>query len=226
MTRSANARIAGSTFLIYIVAGIGSMMLVHNPAGASTAQKLANMAQHAVLVRVNLLLGLVQAMCALVLGTTLYALTRDEDSDIALLGLVCRVGEGLMAAFAIRRTVDTLWLAQASGSKAPDSAAVQTLAVYLLNAPGANLGAIFFAFGSLLFSYLFLRARMVPIWLAWVGVIASVLLVLGLPLQLAGFLTGAIVNYMWIPMAAFEIPLGFWLIFKGVRADRPEPAVG
>jgi hypothetical protein len=42
--------------------------------------------------------------------------------------------------------------------------------------------------------------------------------VVGLPLQLAGFLTGAIVNYMWIPMAAFEIPLGFWLIVKGVRA--------
>lgn len=222
MTRSANARIAGSTFLLYIVAGISSMMLVHSPAGASTTEKLANMAQHAVLVRVDLLLGLVQAMCALLLGTTLYALTRDEDSDIALMGLVCRTGEGLMAGFGIHRTIESLWLAEANGSNTPDAATLQTLAVYLLNAPGANLGAILFACGSLLFSYLFLRGRMIPLWLAWLGVIASFLLVVGLPLQLAGFLTGAKVNFIWIPMAAFEIPLGFWLIFKGVRAERPQ----
>ena len=223
MTRTTNARIAGSTFLIYIVAGVGTMVLVHSPSAASITEKLANMAQHALLVRVNLLLGLLQAMCALVLATTLYSLTRDEDRDIALLGLVCRAGEGLMAAFGIRRTIETLWLAQATGSKAPDSAVVQTVGAYLLNAPGANLGAIFFAIGSVMFSYLFLRGRLIPTWMAWLGVIASVLLVVGLPLQLAGFLTGAIVNYMWIPMAAFEIPLGFWLIVKGVRNEPISP---
>ena len=218
MTRTTNARIAGSTFLVYIVAGVGTMVLIHTPGAASIQEKLAYMAQHAALIRINLLLGLVQALCAFVLGTTLYSITREEDSDIALLGLVCRVGEGLMAAFGIRRTIETLWLAQATGSKAPDASSLQTLGVYLLNSPGANLGAIFFALGSVLFSYLFLRGRMIPSWLAWLGVIASVLLVAGLPLQLAGFLTGAVTNYMWIPMAAFEIPLGFWLIAKGVRA--------
>ena len=100
---------------------------------------------------------------------------------------------------------------------------MQTLGVYLLNAPGANLGAIFFAVGSLMFSYLFLRGRMIPTWLAWVGVVASVVLVVGLPLQLAGFLAGAMVNYLWIPMAVFEIPLGLWLIVKGVRNEATSP---
>jgi len=217
MTRTTNARIAGSTFLVYIVAGVGTMVLIHTPGAASIQEKLAYMAQHAALIRINLLLGLVQALCAFVLGTTLYSITREEDSDIALLGLVCRVGEGVMAAFGIRRTIETLWLAQTTGSKAPDASSVQTLGVYLLNAPGANLGAIFFAIGSVMFSYLFLRGKMIPIWLAWLGLIASVLLVVGLPLQLVGSLKGPLTNYMWIPMAAFEIPLGFWLIVKGVR---------
>ena len=219
MTRTTNARIAGSTFLVYIVVGVTSMALVHSPGSASIAEKLANTAEHAVLVRVNLLLGLLQILCAFVLGTTLYSITRDEDSDIALLGLVFRVSEGLMAVFGIRRSVETLWLAQASGAKTPDAVTVQTLGEYFLNASGANLGAIFFAFGSLMFSYLFLRGRMIPIWLAWLGVLASILLAVVLPLQLGGFLTGSLVNYMWIPMAAFEIPLGFWLIFKGVRNE-------
>jgi hypothetical protein len=39
---------------------------------------------------------------------------------------------------------------------------------------------------------------------------------IGLPLQLAGFLAGPITSVMWLPMLAFEVPLGLWLIIKGV----------
>jgi hypothetical protein len=84
--------------------------------------------------------------------------------------------------------------------------------------PGNMLiGATFFAVGSTLFSSLLLRGRMIPLPLAWLGVVASVLLVVGLPLQLAGFLGGPITQLMWLPMAAFEIPLGLWLLIRGVR---------
>ena len=47
---------------------------------------------------------------------------------------------------------------------------------------------------------------------------ASVLLVVGLPMELAGFLAGPATQLMWIPMAAFEVPLGVWLLIKGARA--------
>ena len=75
------------------------------------------------------------------------------------------------------------------------------------------------ALGSTFFSWLLLRGRMIPTALAWLGVVASVLLVVALPLQLGGVLRGAVTQFMWLPMAAFEIPLGFWLIIKGVRED-------
>jgi hypothetical protein len=45
-------------------------------------------------------------------------------------------------------------------------------------------------------------------------------LVVGLPLRLADVLSGISTQLIWIPMAAFEIPLGFWLLIKGVR-NRP-----
>ena len=54
--------------------------------------------------------------------------------------------------------------------------------------------------------------------LAWLGVLASALLVVGLPLELAGVLSGSVVQFLWIPMAAFEIPLALWLIVRGVGA--------
>ena len=80
------------------------------------------------------------------------------------------------------------------------------------------LAATLFAVGSTLFSWLLLRGRMISAVLAWLGVVASVLLVALLPLQLVGALTGPVTQFMWLPMAAFEIPLGLWLLIKGVAA--------
>ena len=99
-----------------------------------------------------------------------------------------------------------------------DAAATYALGALLLKA-GARytlVGATCFALGSTLYSYLFLRARNIPVPLAWLGVLASVLLVVGLPLQLAGFLRGPMTNFMWIPMAVYEVALALWLLIKGV----------
>ena len=92
--------------------------------------------------------------------------------------------------------------------------------------PTTMIGATFFAVGSMIFSYLLLRGRIVPVSLAWLGVLASALLVVGLPLQLAGFLRGPMTGYIWLPMLAFEVPLGLRLLIKGVAtpATRREPA--
>ena len=59
---------------------------------------------------------------------------------------------------------------------------------------------------------------MIPLPLAWLGVVASLLLVAVLPLQLAGFLRGPVTAFVWLPMLAFEVPLALWLMFKGVAA--------
>jgi Domain of unknown function (DUF4386) len=163
MTRTTNARVAGVTFLVYIAAGISSLAL----SGRAHATDV---------------LSLITSFCALVLGVTLYAITREQDRDLALLGLTCRVVEAI---------------------------------------PG-NAGAVFFAVGSTLFSWLFLRGRLIPIALAWLGVLASVALVVILHLQRAG-LFGAGVDWfssvtwlIWLPMLVFEVTLAAWLIVKGV----------
>ncbi len=58
--------------------------------------------------------------------------------------------------------------------------------------------------GSALFCSVFLRARSIPVSLAWLGLLASALLVVVLPLQLAGFLQGPLTSYAWIPMLVQE----------------------
>ncbi|HSL20317.1 MAG TPA: DUF4386 domain-containing protein [Vicinamibacterales bacterium] len=228
MTRTANARVAGVTLLLYIGIGVSQMVLFGGAtAGESAGARLASMARNASDVRVNLMLGLVTCFVALTLGAALYAITREQDRDLAVLALSCRIGEGVLGAIFTPLTLGLLSIATAGGTDAPDAAAAQALGSFILTARSWNpiIAATFFAVGSTLFSWLLLRGRMIPVALAWLGVLASVLLVVGLPLQLAGVLRSPVTELMWIPMAAFEIPLGLWLIVKGVAAPaRSQPA--
>jgi len=225
MTRTTNARIAGFTFLFYIAAGVAIMVLSGQATGAGgTTAKLAGIAQHAPQVRLTIVLGLLSMMSALVLGATLYGLTRDQDPELALLALTCRVGEGVLGAIPTLATVALLFLSTAgAGAPVTEPAAATSLGEFLFKVQGWNtiIGATFFAVGSALFSYLFLRGRIIPVQLAWLGVVASVLLVVGLPLQLAGFLSGPITSLMWVPMGLFEVPLALWLLIRGVATPAP-----
>jgi hypothetical protein len=217
MTRTTNARLAGFAFLFYIAVAFPSMVLFNRAtSGAGLAAKLAGIAQHASDLRLAVVLSLGGCFSALVLAVTLYAITRDEDPDLAMLGLTCRVGEGLIGAASIPATVALLQLATATGPQAPDNAATQALAAFVLEQTPL-VSALFFAAGSTLFAWLFQRGRLIPVPLAWLGVVGSALLVVGLPLQLGGFLSGPMTQLMWVPVAVFELTLGPWLLIKGVR---------
>lgn len=162
MSIRTNSKLAGVTFLLYIVAGITGMML----SAAHPADKL---------------ITLVTSLCALLLGVTLYAITRSVDADLALLALACRIVESV---------------------------------------PGGD-GTMYFAVGSTIFAWLFLRGRLVPAALAWLGVVASALLVVILPLQRLGALpsagwTAGATWILWLPALIFEIALSVWLLTKGV----------
>jgi len=156
------ARVAGFTFLFYIAAGITSLALGDQTPATDV-------------------LSLLTSFSALVLGVTLYMITREQGPGLALLAMMCRVIEAI---------------------------------------PGE--ATIFFAVGSTLFSWLLLRGRMIPVALAWLGVLASILLVVILPLQLAGLFGGpmawssSVTWLVWLPMLVFEVVLALWLLIKGV----------
>jgi hypothetical protein len=221
MTRITTARVAGFTFLLYIVAALSVMILSGKAAeGEGIAAKLAYVAEHSSETRLVFLLDLLCCFCAVVLAVTLYAMTREEDPDLALMVLTCRTAEGVIGAVSVPATLGKLWLATASGPDAPSPAAAAALGASLFELPSwsALLAATFFAVGSTFFSYLLLRGRMVPVVLAWVGLLASILVVVAVPLELVGLLRGLFTRLMWIPMLVFEVSLGIWLLVKGVAA--------
>jgi hypothetical protein len=218
MTRRTNATVAGSALLLYIAVGVTQMAaLGDTTAGEGAAAQLASMAQHSLGVRLDVVLGLLTCFFALILGVTFHAITREEDPDLAMLALTCRVAEGVIGGLFLPLALGLLAVATATDVDAPEAGAANALGSLVLTARSwvPVIAASFFAVGSTIFSWLLLRGRMIPTVLAWLGVVASVLLVVGLPLRLLGVLHGTVALLLWLPMAGFEIPLGLWLIIKG-----------
>jgi uncharacterized protein DUF4386 len=120
--------------------------------------------------------------------------TRVEQPVVAALGMIFRLAEGALGP-------------------------ALALAGLTLLQP-TLVDATLFAIGSTFFCWLLLRGRMLPRALAWIGVVASVILIVGLPLQLAGLLAAPFTMLMWMPMLAFEVPGGLWLLMKGVPPNR------
>ena len=218
MTRSASARTAGFTFLLYIAAVLGNAVLLGRAAqGQGIVAQLASIGQHATEVRIAVVLGLLTGFAALVLGVTLYAITREQDAELALLALICRVCEGVLIGLFIPGVLGRLWLAT-SGIGASDSEATQLVGAFLMQAGTWNPSAIFFAVGSTLFSWLLLQGRIVPAALGWLGVLASALLAVGQPLQLAGVIGAVDAALLVLPVLVFEVMLALWLLIKGVAS--------
>lgn len=222
MSRRAAARLAGLAFLLYIAVGILTLVLSSRAmAGHGVEAKLASVAQHMPDLRIAVLFVLFTSFCALVLGVTLWGLTREQDPVLAMLALTCRVCEGLAGALGVQRTMGLLWLA---GPDAPDAATARTLGTWLLEGQVSGVAAIFFSVGSVLFAWLLLRGRMIPAPLAWLGVVASAAAVVVLPLEFVDLFPGRWIWYVWLPLAAYEIPLALWLLFRGAAAPAPNGA--
>ena len=225
MTQKANARVAGSMFLLYIVVGLSSMFVGRGSmTGGTTAAKLASMAAHASQVRVDVMLGLLVFCIAITLAVSLYGITRGVDHELSVLALCCRVTEAVVGFVPVVVTLALLALASepsAAGDLGTQAAAEMLMRVRRYN---PTLSATFFALGSTVFSYLLLRGRLVPRWLAWLGVVASVVLVVVLPLQLVGAARGTITQVCWLPMLVFEVTVALWFIIRGVSPGDALPS--
>lgn len=214
MTPRTNARVAGATFLLYIILGLTSLAIGRGAmTGDTGAAKLASMAQHAAALRLEMLLAVVLCFVALALAVSLYGITRHVDHELSVFAMCCRVAEAFFGIAPLSVTVTLLNLATGEHDAASEAFAVMLLR---LRAANPTFTAVFFSVGSTVFGWLLLRGRVVPGWLARLGVLASVLLVVVLPAQLAGYIDGGGVwQVVWLPMLVFEVTLAFWLIIRG-----------
>jgi len=218
MTKRNSARVAGIAYLLYIAFAYPAMVIdARATRGADVPARLATLTQHVGDMRLVIVLEMLGCFCALVLAVTLWALTREVDPQWAGIGAMFRVAEGVTGLAGLPFSIALLGIMPVSAS-GPDLAATQAVAALMFKR-GALIGATCFAVGSTIFCALLLRGRVIPAWLAWLGVIGSAIIAVALPIQILQGQSASFSQLIWLPIAIFEITVALYFIFKGVRTQ-------
>jgi hypothetical protein len=224
------ARVAGFAFLFLIATDLVSGLVaggVRTTHGA--ADTLASIAENSTSVRVSLVLTFVGGIMTLVLAAALYGIVARQDRNLSIFALSCRAVEAGLYSVGILRALALLSLSQSyTNAEAGDAASIRVLTDLLvkLGPLSSNVGATFFAAGSTVYCYLLLTSRAIPVPLSVTGVVGSLLILVGVPVQTAlshNTFSGASA-LIWLPIAVFEISTGAWLLVRGVRVSTTQPA--
>jgi len=223
LQRSA-ARVAGLAYLItfatvvYVNFGINDPLIVENNAEETARNILANEQ----LFRIGIAGNLIYCTGVIVLLTALYVILKPVNFGLALLATFWRFVWVLMWLGMTLNLFDALrLLSGADYLRVFEVERLQALARLDLASSYDYyyVGLLFGALASTVCGYLWFKSRYIPRSLAVFGMVSSAFCVACTFVFYIFPDFEKIVNLWWFdtPMSIFDIVLGFWLIFKGLR---------
>jgi len=213
-----NPRFLGAAFLIVAVTSLLSMYLFDSIVGTcSIAESMINISNNLMQIRISILVDMICTIAIVILGVYLYITLKKQNKNIALVALGLYIVESALLGVSKISHYSLFNVSQEFvKAGAPDSSYFQTIAtLFLSDAKFAySIHLLVFGLGALMFYYLFLKSKYVPlVFPAW-GLIAVSLLVIGTIIVLLFDVT---IIVMFVPNMLFELAIGIWLMFKGFR---------
>jgi hypothetical protein len=219
-----SAAVAGVFFLVAAVSAVVAKLL-WQPVLGNTQYVLGPGADGRVLL--GGLFEFVLAVSVIGTGVTLYPVVRRQNHSVAL-GYVCgRLLEAATIAVGLAAVLAVGTLRQ--GAARPDDGALVVaqqalVAVHdwmFLLGPGLIIGI-----NSLLLAYLMFRSRLVPRWIAVLGLVGGPLVLVSSTAVLFGVYdqVSAVAGLGALPVTAWEMSLAAYLVVKGFRPVPVLPA--
>lgn len=220
------ARVVGFAYLFALIPAlfaefyVPAQLIAYNNA-AETAR---NIMAHERLFRLGIASNLTVFAVDVVLITALYVVLKRVNRNLALLAAFWRLIETAILVVITLNDFDVLRvLSGADYLRVFEADRLHALARLSIGAHGAgyNVGLLFFGFGSPVFCYLWFKSGYIPRALAAWGVLSSLLVgasafaFIIFP-ELAKVVT---IGYYGGPIFLFELTMGFWLLFKGLRSS-------
>jgi hypothetical protein len=218
------ARVVGFSYVFALLPAIfaefyvsGRLFVSDN--AIATAQ---NIIAHERLFRLGIASNLLVFAADVLLVTALYVVLERVNRRLALLAVFFRLIETTILFVAVLNDFDVLRLL--SGASYLTSVSSGELAALARVSIGAHTSAygvalILFGFGSPVFCYLWLRSDYIPKPLALWGLVASVWIgICSFAFVIFPDLKQVIgVGYYGGPIFLFELTMGLWLLFRGIR---------
>jgi hypothetical protein len=217
------ARVAGFSYLVALLFAnfaefyVAAHIVVYNDA-ATTAQ---NVMAHELLFRLGIAGNLIVFALDVVLIIALYVILKPVNRNLALIAACWRLIETATMVVVALSDLDVLrLLSGAEYLRVFEADRLQALARLSIGAHGAaySIGLLFFGLGSTLFGYLWIKSNYVPKALAAWGLLSSVLvLITAFALVVFPEIAKRVIPGCYVPIFVFELIMGFWLLFKGLR---------
>jgi hypothetical protein len=224
------ARIVGLLYLVQMATGIFGQyvrdQLIVRGDAAKTALNITGANR---LFRLSIAGDLITYILVIALIWALYILLRPVNKNLALLGVLFRMAENAILCVATINSLIVLkLLSGADYLKSFAANQLNSLVTLALGVQGLamNVGFILLGLGSTVFAYLLLKSGYVPKALAAWGIFASLVLALvTLGIMVFPALAALGLTYM-VPMGIYEVGLGFWLLFKGLKSGNDRESDG
>jgi len=219
------AKIAGFMFLFAFIvptlnwAFVLSKFNVVNDALATANNIMAN----EFLFRMGLTIELIMSFGLIVLAVALYKILKTINNSLALFALLLKVVEATIAVVIVLISFIALQILNGEiylTAFTPEQ--LQVPAGLILNSHTAlfSIPMVFLGLDMMVFSYLFFKSRFIPQILASFGIFSFALIFIhSLMFILTPEYAVMPINQIifWAPSGLFEIVIGIWLLFKGVR---------
>jgi hypothetical protein len=193
------------------------------------AQTATNIVAHERLFRLGTVSNLITFASCVILLLALYAVLEPINRNVALLAALFRLAEcAIFALITLNDFVALRLLSGASYLRAFGTQPLQALAHTFVGVHDAGhlIGLVFFGLGSAVFARLWFKSCYISRSLAAWGVFSSlVTAIVTLAIMVFPALAASVVPVYFAPIFIFEVTLGFWLLFKGIRARLGESLV-
>jgi uncharacterized protein DUF4386 len=218
------ARAVGLAYLVALTPAIFAesyvrgQLIVSNNAAASAR----NIVAHELLFRLGIAGNLMVVATDVVLITALYVVLERVNRNLALLAAFFRLLETAILVVVTLSDFEVLRvLSGADYLSAFEADRLQALARLSIVAHGDtyNLVWLLFGFGSPVFCYLWFKSGYIPRVLAAWGVLASLLVGARAFVSIVFPEVARVVTIVYYggPIILFELTMGLWLVFKGLR---------
>jgi uncharacterized membrane protein YwzB len=224
------ARQAGALYLVFsLVAIVGEFVIPSAMVSGDPAATARNITSAETLYRVDLLIGFVTLLLFAFLVVSLHRLFRDVDRSQAMLMVVLvSIGIAVSLANMLHKFTPLVLLSGADYLSVIPQAQVEAMALNALrqHGQGAAVSTTFWGLWLFPFGLLVIRSGFIP------RVFGFLLLVAGIAYLASGVTSLALPEYRsavsraMMPLYFGEVPVIFWLLFKGARTPRVAPAAG
>jgi hypothetical protein len=180
------------------------------------------LADHRLAVFLSVIFQLLTAMGAPAIALSLYGVLKKKNPALSTAFVIARMAEGIFYAISAIAMVMLFGLSNNGTFILMEKTPISDTLLILKESSNFIFGVIFFTAGSLIYYVLFIKSRVIPLWLSLWGIIGSILIGVTAVYMLYSGPSYAIEGtktLFALPIALQELTMGAWVIVKGFGSE-------